>query len=170
MMMQGGMALAVHPDAPSRYSPLHLDDIVGSLPLLAAASVPATVVNWGGDEVVSVEEWCTFLGELVGIEAVFEVDPNAIPPLPLDVSRLHELGFHSTVSWRDGLRRLVDASKRGPRPLRPLSTRAVSVISAMRDTWSPISPVACTRPQSSSSASRSPAACSSVSTSRSTIT
>ena len=110
MMIERGMALAVHPDAPSRYSPLHLDDIVASLPcLLAAASVPATVVNWGGDEVVSVEEWCTFLGELAGVEPVFEDDPNAIPPLPLDVSRLHELGFHSTVDWRDGMRRLVAA-------------------------------------------------------------
>jgi nucleoside-diphosphate-sugar epimerase len=111
LMMRGGMALAVHPDAPSRYSPLHLDDIAASLPvLLAAASVPAVVVNWGGDELVAVEEWCTYLGELAGVEAVFEADPNAIPPLPLDVSRLQELGFHSSVSWRDGMRRLVEAS------------------------------------------------------------
>jgi nucleoside-diphosphate-sugar epimerase len=111
LMMRGGMVLAVHPDAPSRYSPLHLDDIAASIPvLLDAASVPALVVNWGGDELVSVEEWCTYLGELAGTEAVFEVDPNAIPPLPLDVSRLHELGFHSSVPWRDGMRRLVEAS------------------------------------------------------------
>jgi nucleoside-diphosphate-sugar epimerase len=111
LMMRGGMPLAVHPDAPSCYSPLHLDDIAASIPvLLGAASAPPLVVNWGGDELVSVEEWCTYLGELAGVEPVFEVDPNAIPPLPLDVSRLHDLGFHSAVPWRDGIRRLVEAS------------------------------------------------------------
>ncbi|HEY7105711.1 MAG TPA: NAD(P)-dependent oxidoreductase [Acidimicrobiia bacterium] len=112
LMIERGIPLNVHPDAPSRYSPLHLDDIAASLPvLLGAASVPATVVNWGGDETVALEEWCGYLGELVGAEPVFTVDPNAIPPLPLDLSRLHALGFHSTVDWRDGMRRLVAASR-----------------------------------------------------------
>ena len=31
--------------------------------LLGAASVPATVVNWGGDEAASIEEWCGYLSE-----------------------------------------------------------------------------------------------------------
>jgi nucleoside-diphosphate-sugar epimerase len=113
MMIERGIPLHVHPDAPSHYSPLHLDDIVASLPvLLGAASTPATVVNWGGDETVSVEEWCGYLAELVGAEAIFRVDPNAIPPLPLDLARLHALGSHSSVDWRVGIRRLVAASGR----------------------------------------------------------
>ena len=59
MMLEHGMAIPVHTDAPSQYNPLNLDDIVASLPyLLASASTPANVVNWGGDEIVSVEEWC----------------------------------------------------------------------------------------------------------------
>ena len=37
--------------------------------MLAAASVPATIVNWGGDEEVSIEEWCEYLAELAGVEA-----------------------------------------------------------------------------------------------------
>ena len=52
MMLEHGMAIPVHTDAPSQYNPLNLDDIVASLPyLLASASTPANIVNWGGDEV-----------------------------------------------------------------------------------------------------------------------
>ena len=66
MMLEHGMAIPVHTDAPSQYNPLNLDDIVASLPyLLASASTPANVVNWGGDEIVSVEEWCGLIGEMI---------------------------------------------------------------------------------------------------------
>ena len=33
-------------------------------PLLGAASVPATIVNWGGDDAVGPHDWCTLFGEL----------------------------------------------------------------------------------------------------------
>src|SRR5436190_6005087 len=91
MMIERDIPIGVHPIGPSLYAPLHLVDIVGSLPhLLAAASVPATVVNWGGDENVAVEEWCAFIGDLIGKEPLITLDENAIPSLPLDVTRLHE--------------------------------------------------------------------------------
>ena len=109
MMIEHGMAMAVSPDPPTTYSPLHLDDIVASLPyLLDAASVPATIVNWGGDEVVGVEAWTALIGEMIGKDVVFEPSEQAIPSIPLDVSRLNGLGFHSSVAWQDGIRRLVE--------------------------------------------------------------
>lgn len=109
MMIEHGMAMQVSEDPPTTYSPLHLDDIVGSLPyLLSAASVPTTIVNWGGDETVGVEEWCGYIGELIGTDVTFEPSASAIPSIPLDVARLNDLGFHSTVAWRDGIRRLVE--------------------------------------------------------------
>jgi nucleoside-diphosphate-sugar epimerase len=112
MMVERDIPIGVHPDAPSLYAPLHLVDIVGSLPyLLAAASVPATIVNWGGDENVAVEDWCALIGDLVGKDPVMQTDANAIPSLPLDVTRLNDLGFHSTVSWQDGIRRMVETSR-----------------------------------------------------------
>ena len=44
---------------PCRYSLIHQDDINHQVEsLLDAASVPATIVNWGGDETPSVHEWC----------------------------------------------------------------------------------------------------------------
>ena len=46
-MMINSSPIPVHIDAPSIYHPLHEDDIIAMVPgLLAAASVPATVVNW----------------------------------------------------------------------------------------------------------------------------
>ena len=52
---------------PCRYSLIHQDDINGQLEaMLDAASVPATIVNWAGDETPSVQEWCAYMGELSG--------------------------------------------------------------------------------------------------------
>ena len=52
---------------PMPYSPIHDDDICAQLePLLGVASVPATIVNWGGDEPVSVQEYAAYFGELLG--------------------------------------------------------------------------------------------------------
>ena len=83
MMIEHGMAMAVSPDPPTTYSPLHLDDIVASLPyLLDAASVPATIVNWGGDEVVGVEAWTTLIGEMIGKDVVFEPSEQRHPVDP----------------------------------------------------------------------------------------
>ena len=60
------------------YSPIHDDDICAQLePLLDAASVPATIVNWGGDEPVSVQEYSAYFGELLGVDA--EVVVEEIP-------------------------------------------------------------------------------------------
>ncbi len=53
---------------PMTYSPIHDDDICAQLePLLDAATVPATIVNWAGDEPVSVQEYSAFFGELLGV-------------------------------------------------------------------------------------------------------
>ncbi|MBX5489067.1 MAG: NAD(P)-dependent oxidoreductase [Mycolicibacterium hassiacum] len=109
-MMLAGMAIPVPPGGPARYNPIHEDDIIATLPkLLAAASVPAVTVNWAGDQFVSLQEWCGYLGSLVGREPVFEESPQALRPNPVDVTRMHELVGGATVDWRDGMRRMVAA-------------------------------------------------------------
>ena len=109
-MMLSGHAVPVHVDAPSVYSPLHADDIAATVPrLLAAASVPAVTVNWGGSEPVSIEEWCTYLAELTGTEARFEPTERTIDSVQIDTTRMHELIGPSTVPWRDGMRRMAKA-------------------------------------------------------------
>ncbi|MHA7652487.1 NAD-dependent epimerase/dehydratase family protein [Mycobacterium sp. ML4] len=108
-MILAGIPIPVPPGEPARYNPIHQDDIIASIPkLLAAASVPATTVNWAGDQIVSIQEWCAYLGALIGREPVFVESPQALRGNPVDVSRLHELvGAGSAVDWQDGLRRMA---------------------------------------------------------------
>jgi hypothetical protein len=109
-MMLSGHAIPVYVDSPSVYHPLHADDIFAMVPrLLAASSVPAVTVNWGGSEAVSIEEWCTYLGELTGAEARFDPTEQTIDSVQIDTTRMHELAGRTTVPWRNGMRRMARA-------------------------------------------------------------
>jgi nucleoside-diphosphate-sugar epimerase len=109
-MMLNGVAIPVHVDAPSVYHPLHEDDIIAMIPnLIDAASVPAVTVNWGGDQSVSIEEWCGFLSELTGTPVSFNPTEDTIDSVEIDLTRMHELVGTTTVEWRDGMRRMVAA-------------------------------------------------------------
>lgn len=90
---------------PMPYSPIHDSDICGQVAaLLDAATVPATTVNWCGDDAVSVQEWTPFFGELLGMEAAVEVEP--IPGASIgsvgDPARRIAITGPCSVSWRDG--------------------------------------------------------------------
>jgi nucleoside-diphosphate-sugar epimerase len=107
--MQSGAPISLHPERPNRFNPIHEDDIARAIPaLLAAAQVPATIVNWGG-ETSSIEEWCTILGELTGLEPRFEETTNTLGSVTIDRTRLLDLAPAPEVTLRDGLRRLVAA-------------------------------------------------------------
>ena len=107
-MMLAGIPIPVPPGGPALYNPIHEDDIIATLPkLLEVASVPATTVNWCGDQTVSLQDWCCYLGSLVGKEPVFEESEHALRGNPTDVTRMHELIGATTVDWQDGLRRLA---------------------------------------------------------------
>ena len=95
---------------PIPYSPIHNDDIADQVQsLLGAASVPATVVNWCGDDAVSVQEWSALFGQLLGVEPRVEVTP--IPCASLgsvgDPSKRKSITGPCRVHWRDGFTRLV---------------------------------------------------------------
>jgi UDP-glucuronate 4-epimerase len=107
-MMLAGIPIPVPPGGPARYNPIHEDDIIATLPkLLEVASVPATTVNWCGDQTVSLQEWCGYLGSLIGKEPVFGESEQALRGGPTDVTRMHELVGGTTVDWHDGLRRMA---------------------------------------------------------------
>jgi nucleoside-diphosphate-sugar epimerase len=103
-----GQPIAVHNDAPSVYNPIHEDDIIATIPkLLEHASVPATIVNWGGSEAVSIEEWCEYFGELVGKPAQFVHTDQVLESVTIDVTKQNELVGPTKVHWKDGMRRLA---------------------------------------------------------------
>ena len=108
-LMLAGIPVPVHTDAPSRFNPIHEDDIIATIPaLLAAAAVPATVVNWGGDP-ATIEEWCAYLGELTGLEPQLMSTDQTIESVTVDLTRMHELVGPTKVHLREGLRRMVAA-------------------------------------------------------------
>jgi len=107
LFMQGGHPIPVHPQRPNRFNPIHEDDIFATIPaLLAAASVPATIVNWGGEQ-SSIEDWCAILADLTGLEPKFEETSDTIGSVTIDRTRLLDLAPAPTVPLRDGLARLV---------------------------------------------------------------
>jgi UDP-glucuronate 4-epimerase len=112
------LPIDVHPNDPNLFNPIHEDDIIASIPaLLDAATVPATIVNWGGDEQVSLQEWSRYLADLVGREPRFVETEASIGGVTVDLTKMHELVGPTTVRWRDGLRRMVEA--RHPELLAP---------------------------------------------------
>jgi len=121
-LMLAGRPVPVHPDGPSRFNPIHEDDIVATLPaMLEAASVPATIVNWGGDEETSIEAWCEYMGELVGVDPRFEHTTSTIGGIPTDNAKRLALAGPTSVGWRDGMRRMVEAQTSSPRSGSPRS-------------------------------------------------
>ena len=99
---------------PCPYSLIHEDDIIAQTEgLLAAASKHTTIVNWAGDEAVSVQEWTAYLGELSGRPAQPEVvsTPGTLRGSIADVSRRLAYAGPCRVSWKDGLRRTYEARK-----------------------------------------------------------
>nr|WP_041782087.1 NAD(P)-dependent oxidoreductase [Mycolicibacterium chubuense] len=102
--------IRLHPDRPNNYNPIYEDDYVElGIRAMEVATNPPQVVNWAGSETVSVEEYCRYLGELVGIEPVFEYTPDAHTPLWPDVTHMHDVLGRTRVGWREGFRRMVAA-------------------------------------------------------------
>lgn len=114
---------------PAMYSPIHQDDINRQAELmLGAASVPATVVNWGGDEPVAAQEWCAELGRLTGREprVVVKEVPGGIRGIVLDNTARLAITGPCTVPWREGVRRLVDERRAAPATVQAQADRLLS--------------------------------------------
>jgi len=113
-MLRAGMPIPVHSDRPNLFDPIDLDDIAGTVPaLLDAASVPSTLVNWAGPEQVSLEQWCTLLGEVCGLDVALEETDDTIGGVTVDTTKLREIvgpdRWAGMVGWREGMTRLARA-------------------------------------------------------------
>ena len=112
MMMERNIPVPVHVDQPTSYTPIHADDIARSIPyLLSYASTPAEIVNWGGDQIVSIEDWCEEMGRLTGLTPSFNSTTATIAAIIPDLSKLHDRGFRTTVDWREGIRRQIESNR-----------------------------------------------------------
>ncbi len=91
-------------------TPIHEDDIYAHTPgLLEAAAVPATIVNWGGDEAVPVSELAAYIAKRIGREAKVVESDDGIHQYWLDPTRRVGLAGPCQVSWQAGTDRMIAA-------------------------------------------------------------
>ncbi len=103
--------IRVHPDKPNYTRPIFEPDAAKlGVAALEQGRIPPLVVNWCGNDIVSVEEYCTLMGELVGIEPIFEYTEETYVSLVPDITFRTEVLGSADVRWQDGTRSLVEGS------------------------------------------------------------
>ena len=104
-----GKPIPPHPDKPTYMRPIFEPDCAKlGVAALEAGRVPPLVVNWCGGDIVTVEDYCTYMGELIGKRPTFEYTMKAWCSLVPDTTLMHEVLGHCETTWRDGCRRLVE--------------------------------------------------------------
>ena len=94
------------PADPNPHSPIHTDDMLAQLDaLLDAASAPATIVNWSGDEAVTTQQWAALAAELAGTTAQVNVHemPGVAKGAVADPTKRIGITGPCQVDWKDGL-------------------------------------------------------------------
>lgn len=86
---------------------LHVDELADAcLFLLQNYADTVNIVNIGTGQDISIKDFAFLISEIVGFEGniIFDTSrPDGMPKKCTDVSRLHALGWHHTMSLRDGL-------------------------------------------------------------------
>ena len=72
--------------------------------LLGVASVPATLVNWAGDDPVTDREMCDYVAELTGVTASYVESPITMDCQWADNRRRQALIGRCEAHWKDGFR------------------------------------------------------------------
>ena len=104
-----GKSIPLHDGGPNHARPIFEPDVARlGVAALEAGRIPPLVVNWCGDDLTTIEEYCTYMARLIGREPVFEYTSAAWPPLVLDTTFRNEVLGPCKVSWQDGCRMLVE--------------------------------------------------------------
>jgi nucleoside-diphosphate-sugar epimerase len=108
--MLAGEPIPVPLDGQNWCSLLHTDDLVAQVPALwRAATSPARLVNWGGDEPVGITDCIRHMEALTGVEAKLVPSEVTRETYQFDPTLRRELTGPCTVGWRDGIRRTLES-------------------------------------------------------------
>lgn len=104
-----GLPVSVYPGVKNVYTPIYEDDYVEkAIASAAIARTPAEIINFGGTEPVTIQEYCEMAGELLGKKPIFE--PTSVAyPIWADTTRMVERLGPCRIPVREGVRRLVEA-------------------------------------------------------------
>jgi UDP-glucuronate 4-epimerase len=106
--MVRGKEIWVNPTEPRGASIMWQGDAVRlALAAFEAGRLPAVTVNFSCDEQVSIEEYCTYVGQLLGIEPSFKFTEGTYPAGAIDTTLMHEVLGHCETTWKDGFRQLA---------------------------------------------------------------
>jgi len=104
-----GSPIRINPDWEMVGGPIHEDDLAGQIDgFFDAATVGGTMVNWAGDDAISVEQLVPWLGRLLEKEHSFVYSRESTAyPRATDNSKRVSLVGECTVKWQDGIRRCI---------------------------------------------------------------
>jgi GDP-L-fucose synthase len=95
---------------------LHADDLASACIFLMENYSQEGLVNIGTGTDVTIKQLAELIAETVGFEGEIVWDsskPDGTPRKLMDVSKLHNLGWHHKIELRDGLRSVYDEVKEG---------------------------------------------------------
>jgi nucleoside-diphosphate-sugar epimerase len=105
-----GLPVSVYPGVRNVHTPLYEDDYVEkTIAAAGIAKVGCEIINVGGSESVTTQEYCQIAGEIVGKEPIF-VENGKSWPIWADTTKMEMLLGPSRISVRDGIRRVLDAT------------------------------------------------------------
>jgi nucleoside-diphosphate-sugar epimerase len=108
--MLRGKEVWINPTEPREVSVMWFEDAIRlGIKSLECGQVPPVVTNFSGDDPVSIEDYCRYSAELLGVEPMFKYTDGTYPANSMDTTRMHEVLGPCEVGWREGFRRLLEA-------------------------------------------------------------
>lgn len=105
-----GEPVSVYPGVRNVHTPLYQDDYVEkTIAAARIAKVGAQIVNVGGTEPVTTQEYCEIAGEILGTRPTF-VENSKAWPIWADTTKMLELLGPTKISVREGVRRTIEAA------------------------------------------------------------
>ncbi len=103
-----GLPVSVYPGVRNMHTPLYEDDYVEkTIAAAGIAKVGCEVVNVGGSEAVTTQDYCRIAGEMLGKEPIFAENGRSWP-IWGDTTKMKRLLGPSKVSIREGIRRIIE--------------------------------------------------------------
>jgi nucleoside-diphosphate-sugar epimerase len=104
-----GQPVSVYPGVANTHTPMYEDDYVEkTIQAAGIAKVPAEIVNLGGSEAVTTQEYCEIAGEILGKTPQF-VENSKSWPIWGDTTKMEKLLGPTKVSVREGVKRVIES-------------------------------------------------------------
>jgi nucleoside-diphosphate-sugar epimerase len=105
-----GEPVSVYPGVRNVHTPLYEDDYVEkTIAAAGIAKIGGEIINVGGSEAVTTQEYCEMAGEILGKKPIF-VDNGKSWPIWADTTKMAKLLGPSKISVREGVRRIIEAT------------------------------------------------------------